>query len=51
MGFNFCPLNGEYVGQHSTTRDEDEFKAKLKEILSSQATLNVVHSILAQVRA
>ena len=50
-GINFYPLSVEYAGQHNTTRDEDEFKAKLKEILSAQHTLNVVHSILAQVRA
>jgi hypothetical protein len=50
-GINFYPLSVEYANQHSTTRDEDEFKAKLKEILSSQHTLNVVHSILAQVKA
>ena len=31
--------------------NEEDFKEKLKEILSSQHTLNVVHSILAQVKA
>jgi hypothetical protein len=31
--------------------NEEDFRAKLKEILSSQQTVNVVHSILAQVRA
>jgi hypothetical protein len=50
-GINFYPLNVDYASQQSTTRNEEEFKAKLKEILSSQHTLNVVHSILAQVRA
>jgi len=32
-------------------KDEAELKAKLKEILAAQHTLNVVHSILAQVRS
>ena len=39
-------------GQTTTQlKSEEEFKNKLKEVFSSQLTLNVVHSILAQVRS
>ncbi len=39
-------------GQTTTQlRSEEEFKNKLKEVFASQPTLNVVHSILAQVRS
>jgi hypothetical protein len=47
----FYPL---VLAQGRTTtqvESEDEFKNKLKEVFSSQLTLNVVHSILAQVRS
>ena len=50
-GINFYPLTLRQTSQNLTIRNEEDFKEKLKEILSSQHTLNVVHSILAQVRA
>ncbi len=48
---NFYPLTLRQTSQNTTIMNEEDFKEKLKEILSSQHTLNVVHSILAQVRA
>ena len=50
-GVNFYPLNVAYGHQAMQCRDEEDFKAKLKTILSSPQTINVVHAILAQVRA
>jgi hypothetical protein len=47
----FYPL---VLAQGSVTtqvKSEQELKNKLKEVFSSQLTLNVVHSILAQVRS
>ncbi len=39
-------------GQTTTqVKTEEEFKNKVKEVFASQSTLNVVHSILAQVRS
>jgi hypothetical protein len=48
---NFYPLTLRQTSQNVSIMNEEDFKEKLKEILSSQHTLNVVHSILAQVRA
>jgi hypothetical protein len=48
---NFYPLTLRQASQNLTIMNEEDFKEKLKEILSSQHTLNVVHSILAQVKA
>jgi len=50
-GINFYPLALRHVSETTSVSSEENFKEKLKEILSSQHTLNVVHSILAQVRA
>jgi hypothetical protein len=47
----FYPL---VLAQGSVTtqvKSEEELKNKLKEVFSSQLTMNVVHSILAQVRS
>jgi len=48
---NFYPLVLGYLNKSTTLGSEDEFKEKLKEIFTAQHTLNVVHSILAQVRS
>jgi len=48
---NFYPLVMRYLNHTTSLHSEDAFKEKLKEILASQHTLNVVHSIIAQVRA
>jgi len=48
---SFYPLVVQYVSQSTSLADEEQFKTKLKEIFSSAHTLNVVHSILAQVRS
>jgi hypothetical protein len=40
-----------YLNNSHALGSEAEFKAKLKEIFAAQHTLNVVHSILAQVRS
>jgi hypothetical protein len=50
-GINFYPLSLSYANTSHSMRSEAEFKENLKTLLSSQHTLNVVHSILAQVRA
>ena len=52
-GISFYPLSLRYPTATLviSLKSEDEFKQKLKEILASQHTLNVVHSILAQVRS
>jgi hypothetical protein len=52
-GISFYPLSLRYpvATPVSSLKSEDEFKQKLKEILSSPHSLNVVHSILAQVRS
>ena len=48
---NFYPLVMAYAHNSYTLKTESEFKEKLKEIFAAQHTLNVVHSILAQVRS
>lgn len=50
-GVNFYPLAMRYLNNNVTLGSEVEFKEKLKEIFGAQHTLNVVHSILAQVRS
>jgi hypothetical protein len=50
-GVNFYPLTLTYLNSARPIKSEEEFKAKLKEIFAAQHTLNVVHSILAQVRS
>ena len=50
-GINFYPLTLRYGGNTLSNSNEDSFRENLKTILSSQHTLNVVHSILAQVRS
>ena len=50
-GISFYPLNLRQHGQGSSVADEEQFKERLKENFSSPHTLNVVHSLLAQVRA
>lgn len=47
---NFYPLVVRHKNENVSVKDEAEFKAKLKELLADQHTVNVVHSILAQVR-
>jgi hypothetical protein len=50
-GVNFYPLVMRYLNNTTALHSESNFKSKLKEIFSAQHTLNVVHSILAQVRS
>lgn len=50
-GINFYPLTLRYGGNTISTNKEDAFKENLKTILSSTHTINVVHSILTQVRS
>ena len=51
-GISFYPLSLRLSNQEgSSLADEEQFKERLKTIFSSPHTLNVVHSILAQVRA
>jgi hypothetical protein len=50
-GVNFYPLTIRYLNTATNLKSEEEFKDKLKEILSAAHTVNTVHSILAQVRA
>jgi hypothetical protein len=50
-GVNFYPLTLTYLNSARPIKSEEEFKAKLKEIFAAPHTLNVVHSILAQVRS
>ncbi|MGB8769733.1 MAG: hypothetical protein WCC92_08965 [Candidatus Korobacteraceae bacterium] len=50
-GINFYPLTLRYLNNTIALASESAFKEKLKEILAAQHTLNVVHSILAQVRS
>ena len=47
----FYPLVLAQGQSTSQLKSEEEFKNKLKEVFSSPQTLNVVHSILAQVRS
>jgi hypothetical protein len=50
-GVNFYPLVLRRLNDTISCNSESDFKDKLKEIFASQHTLNVVHSILAQVRS
>ncbi len=50
-GVNFYPLTIKYLKDTVQLKSEDDFRQKLKAILSSTHTVNVVHSILAQVRS
>ncbi len=50
-GINFYPIAIRHANHTTSVHNEDDFKAKLKELLSSPYTVNVVHSILAQVRS
>jgi hypothetical protein len=50
-GVNFYPLVMRYLNDTISLPSESEFKDKLKEIFAAPHTLNVVHSILAQVRS
>jgi hypothetical protein len=50
-GVNFYPLVMRYLNETISLPSESEFKGKLKEIFAAPHTLNVVHSILAQVRS
>jgi hypothetical protein len=47
----FYPLVLAQGQSTSQLKSEEEFKNKLKEVFASPHTLNVVHSILAQVRS
>jgi len=49
-GISFYPLTLRQGGQTTSLGNEEKFKETLKTIFSSPHTLNVVHSILAQVR-
>ncbi len=48
---SFYPLVVTYKNANTSLHSEPEFKEKLKEIFSGQHSLNIVHSILAQVRS
>jgi hypothetical protein len=50
-GVNFYPLVMRYLNNTISLSSESDFKDKLKEIFAAPHTLNVVHSILAQVRS
>ncbi|MGC2111434.1 MAG: hypothetical protein WA655_18105 [Candidatus Korobacteraceae bacterium] len=50
-GINFYPLTLKHLNNTIQIPSEAAFKDKLKEILAAPHTVNVVHSILAQVRA
>jgi hypothetical protein len=50
-GVNFYPLVMRYLNDTISLPSESEFKDKLKETFAAPHTLNVVHSILAQVRS
>ena len=47
---SFYPLMLRWQGQNITTSSEEEFKSKLKEIFSAKSTLNLVHSLISQLR-
>ena len=47
----FYPLVLEQGQSTTSLKSEEEFKSKLKEVFAAQPTLNIVHSILAQVRS
>lgn len=48
---NFYPLVLRYLNNTPSLSSESAFKEKLTEIFAAPHTLNVVHSILAQVRS
>ena len=48
---NFYPLVMKYLNNTISINSESQFKDKLREIFAAPHTLNVVHSILAQVRS
>ena len=50
-GINFYPLVMKSLNDTIPLDSESDFKDKLKEIFAAPHTLNVVHSILAQVRS
>ena len=50
-GINFYPLVMKSLNNTISLNSENEFKDKLREIFAAPYTLNVVHSILAQVRS
>jgi hypothetical protein len=50
-GVSFYPLTVRHLNQPIMVSSETEFRDKLKEIFASQATLNVVQSIVAQSRS
>jgi hypothetical protein len=50
-GVNFYPVVMKSLNNTIPLSSESEFKDKLKEIFAAPHTLNVVHSILAQVRS
>ena len=50
-GVNFYPLVMRYLNDTISLPSESAFKDKLKEIFAAPHTLNVAHSILAQVRS
>ena len=50
-GVNFYPLVMRYLNDTISLPSASTFKDKLKEIFAAPHTLNVVHSILAQVRS
>ncbi len=50
-GISFYPLELRQGTQKNSLADEAQFKEALKLLFSSTATLNAVHSILAQVRS
>ena len=50
-GINFYPLVMKSLNNTIPLNSESEFKEKLKEIFAAPHTLNVVHSILAQIRS
>jgi hypothetical protein len=49
-GVTFYPLTRRHLNRSTAAASENEFKEKLQEIFADQHTLNVVHSILAQVQ-
>ncbi|MFI5117151.1 MAG: hypothetical protein ACHP8B_10690 [Terriglobales bacterium] len=48
---NFYPMTLTYLNSARPIKSEEEFKETLKQIFAAQHTLNVVHSIIAQVRS
>lgn len=50
-GINFFPIVVIHLKQTARIESEAAFVDKLKEILSAKHTLNLVHSLMAQVRS